>query len=187
MPQVGQSPRRRLWIIPPLRSKGKVRQVLTREENELLTRVGPGTPMGEVFRRYWIPAMVSRELPEPGCPPVRVRLLGEDLVGFRDGQGRVGLIAEKCAHRRASLFYGRSEPEGLRCVYHGWQYDVEGNILRTPCEPKDSMLRYFVKQTAYPCIEKNGLIMTYMGPPEKQPLLPNLEWLTLPEDHVWVG
>src|SRR4051794_38327328 len=184
MPQVGQSPRRRLWIIPPLRSKGKVRQVLTREENELLTRVGPGTPMGEVFRRYWIPALLTRELPEMGSAPVRVRLLGEDLVAFRDGQGRVGLIAEKCAHRRASLFYGRCEPEGLRCVYHGWQYAVDGAILNTPAEPANSMIKHTVKQPSYPCHEVNGLVYTYMGPKEEQPLLPELPWMTAPADRV---
>ena len=161
--------------------------MLSKEDNELLTRVGPGTPMGTVFRRYWIPALLSRELPEPGAPPVRVRLLGEDLVGFRDGKGKVGLIAEKCAHRRASLYYGRTEEAGLRCIYHGWQYDTAGNIIDTPAEPTESMIKYFVKQVAYPCVEVNGVIMTYMGPEEKQPLLPNFEWFTLPQDHVWVG
>jgi phenylpropionate dioxygenase-like ring-hydroxylating dioxygenase large terminal subunit len=107
--------------------------MLTREENELLTRVGPGTPMGEVFRRYWIPAGTRREIPEPDSPPVRIRLLGEDLVLFRDSGGRVGLLAEQCAHRRASLFFGRNEEGGLTCVYHGWKYDVDGNVLDTPC------------------------------------------------------
>jgi phenylpropionate dioxygenase-like ring-hydroxylating dioxygenase large terminal subunit len=160
--------------------------MLTREENDLLTHVGPGTPMGEVFRRYWIVAGISREIPEPDCPPVRVRLLGEDLVMFRDSDGRIGLVAEKCPHRRASLFYGRNEECGLRCVYHGWKFDVAGDILETPVEPINSMIRHHVKLTAYPTFEHNGMILTYMGPKEKQPLIPNYEWLTLPADHVEV-
>jgi nitrite reductase/ring-hydroxylating ferredoxin subunit len=117
---------------------------------------------------------------------VRVRLLGEDLVMFRDSNGKVGLIAEKCAHRRASLFYGRNEECGLRCVYHGWKYDVDGNIVDTPVEPASSMIKHHVKQTAYPTYEANGMILTYMGPKAKQPLVPNYEWLTLPADHVRV-
>ena len=160
--------------------------MLTKEENELLCRVGPGTPMGELFRRYWIIAGISREIPEPDSTPVRVKLLGEDLVMFRDTTGKVGLLAEKCSHRRASLFYGRNEECGLRCIYHGWKYDVEGNILDTPAEPAESMIKHHVKHAAYPTFEKNGIVMTYMGPKEKQPLVPNHEWLTLPEDQVEV-
>jgi len=152
--------------------------MLSHEENELLCRVGPGTPMGNVFRRYWIPALLSEEIPEPGGPPARVRLLGEDLVAFRDSLGRVGLIDDKCAHRRAPLFFGRPEEGGLRCVYHGWKYDVDGNVLDTPCEPVNSMLKHGVKLVAYPCREVHGLIFTYMGPKEKMPLLPNYEWMT---------
>lgn len=161
--------------------------MLSKEENELLCRVGPGTPMGEVFRRYWIPAIRSVDLPEPDCPPVRVRLLGEDLVAFRDTSGRVGLLAEKCPHRRASLFYGRNEENGLRCIYHGWKMDVTGNILDTPAEPPQSMIKHHVKQRAYPCREVNGMVYTYMGPKEKMPLLPALPWFTLPPEHVGIG
>ncbi len=160
--------------------------MLTTEENELLCRVGPGTPMGEVFRRYWMPALVSSEIPEPDCPPVRVKLLGEDLIAFRDTEGRVGLIAEKCAHRRASLFFGRNEEGGLRCVYHGWKYDLNGNIVETPVEPPESMIRHHVKQRAYPCREVNGLIYAYMGPKEEMPLLPELPWITLPQEQVYI-
>lgn len=160
--------------------------MLTQEENERLTRVGPGSPMGELLRRYWLPALLSRELPEPDCAPVRVRLLGEDLVGFRDSDGRVGLLAEHCSHRRASLFYGRNEECGLRCIYHGWKYDVDGNILDTPAEPPESMLRHHVKHRAYPCREVNGLVLAYLGPREKMPLIPNYDWFALPPDHVWV-
>jgi nitrite reductase/ring-hydroxylating ferredoxin subunit len=140
--------------------------------------------MGEMMRRYWLPALTSTEIPEPDCPPVRVRLLGEDLVAFRDTDGRVGLLAENCAHRRASLFYGRNEECGLRCIYHGWKYDVEGNIVDTPAEPDNSMLKHHVKHRAYPCHEVNGLIYTYMGPKEKMPLVPNLPWFTLPAENV---
>jgi phthalate 4,5-dioxygenase len=109
--------------------------MLTREDNELVTRTGAGTPMGEVLRRYWIPAFLSRELPEPDCPPVRVQLLGEKLVGFRDSQGRIGLVDEFCPHRRASLWFGRNEASGLRCVYHGWKFDVDGNCVDQMNEP----------------------------------------------------
>jgi nitrite reductase/ring-hydroxylating ferredoxin subunit len=161
--------------------------VLTREENELLTRTGPGTPMGEVMRRYWLPALLADELPAPDCPPVRVRLLGEDLVAFRDSDGRVGLLDEYCAHRRASLFFGRNEECGLRCIYHGWKYDVEGRIVDTPVEPENSMIRHHVRQTAYPCREVNGVVYTYMGPPAKVPPLPNLPCIALPAEQVAIG
>src|SRR5438094_2408265 len=123
--------------------------MLTGEQNELLCRVGPGTPMGELFRRYWIPACLAEEIPEPDCPPVRVRLLGEDLLAFRDSQGRVGLLAEQCSHRLASMFYGRNEEGGLRCAYHGWKYDVEGRILDTPCEQPQTLLKYGLRHPAY--------------------------------------
>src|SRR5215468_5002508 len=161
--------------------------MLSKEDNELLTRINPGTPMGNLIRRYWVPALLSEEIPKPDCPPVRVRMLGEELVAFRDSQGRIGLLGERCAHRGTSLFYGRNEECGLRCIYHGWKYDVDGNILDTPAEPAESMIKHHVKQTAYPCIERNGMIMAYMGPKEKQPLLPNFEWFTLPPEQVIVG
>ena len=115
--------------------------MLSREDNELLTRTNPGTPMGNLIRRYWIPALLSEEIPEPDCPPARVRMMGETLVAFRDTQGRIGLIGEHCAHRGSSLFYGRNEECGLRCVYHGWKYDFEGNVLETPAEPADRDFR----------------------------------------------
>src|SRR5499426_690061 len=138
--------------------------MLSKEENELITRVGPGTPMGDVIRRYWIPALLSKELPAPDCPPVRVRLLGEELVAFRDSQEKVGLLDEYCSHRKASLFYGRNEECGLRCIYHGWKYDREGNVLETPAEPLDSNLNNKIHHKAYPCREASGVVFTYMGP-----------------------
>src|SRR5262245_1634444 len=109
--------------------------MLSREENDLITKVGPGTPMGELMRQYWIPALLAEEIREPDCAPVRLRLLGEDLVAFRDSMGRVGLLAEHCSHRGTSLFYGRNEECGLRCIYHGWKYDIDGRVLETPAEP----------------------------------------------------
>ncbi len=160
--------------------------MLFQEENELLTRVGSGTPVGELFRRYWIPALLSEELPDPDCPPVQVRLLGEDLVAFRDSLGRIGLLSEHCSHRGTSLFYGRNEECGLRCIYHGWKYDYEGNVLETPAEPPESTLKEKVKQRAYPCREAAGVVWTYMGPREKMPLFPNYPWLTAPRSHATV-
>ena len=154
--------------------------MFSREENELLTRVGPGTPMGELMRRYWMPALLSEEIPAPDCAPVRVRLLGEDLVAFRDTAGRIGLLAEHCSHRGTSLFYGRNEECGLTCIYHGWKYDVEGNVLETPAEPVDSDFRKKLRHTAYPSKEVAGMIFTYMGPKDKQPLFPRYEWRDLP-------
>ena len=130
--------------------------MLTREDNELVTRTGPGTPMGDVLRRYWIPAFLARELPEPECPPVRVRLLGERLVGFRDSQGRIGLVDEFCPHRRASLWFGRNEESGLRCVYHGWKFDVDGNCVDQMNEPEQFCHK--IHLTAYPTTEMGGVI-----------------------------
>ncbi len=152
-------------------------------ENELLTQTGRGTPMGALMRRYWVPALFSRQLPEPDCPPVRVKLLGERLVAFRDSDGRVGLLDERCPHRTASLFYGRNEECGLRCVYHGWKYDVAGNCVDMPSEPPGSGFRHKVKITAYPCLERGGVVWAYMGPAELKPEFPELEWTEVPETH----
>jgi nitrite reductase/ring-hydroxylating ferredoxin subunit len=160
--------------------------MFSREENELLTRVGPGTAMGNLMRRYWLPALLSEEIALPDCPPVRVRLLGEDLVAFRDSEGRVGLLDEHCSHRGTSLFYGRNEECGLRCIYHGWKYDVEGNVLETPAEPAESDFKQKIHHPTYPCKEVAGIIFSYMGPREKMPLFPAYEWLSLPEDRMYV-
>src|SRR5216684_1276708 len=138
--------------------------MLAREDNERVTRVGRGTPMGEAMRRYWIPALLAWELPEPDCPPVRVKLLGEELVAFRDTRGRIGLLAERCPHRQASLFLGRNEDCGLRCVYHGWKFDVAGQCVEMPTEPPESRFKDKVRQPAYPTVELGDVIWTYMGP-----------------------
>src|SRR5438477_5592316 len=119
--------------------------MLTHEENELITRIGADTPMGDTLRRYWIPALLAWELPEPDCPPIRVKLLGEELVAFRDSSGRIGLVQERCAHRCASLFFGANRENGLRCIYHGWKYDVEGNCVEQPSEPDETNFAHKVK------------------------------------------
>ena len=157
--------------------------MLSQEDNDLLTRVGPGTPMGSLMRRYWIPAVFSDRIEKPDCPPVRVRLLGESLVAFRDSLGRVGLVAESCPHRTASMFYGRNEECGLRCVYHGWKFDVNGVCVDLPSEPPGSTLQRKVSIKAYPCLERGGIVWTYMGPAELKPEFPELEWTMVPASH----
>src|SRR3954451_5770228 len=112
--------------------------MLSAEENDILTRTGPEAPMGKLFRRFWLPALIPSELPEADCPPIRVRLLGEDLIAFRDTEGKVGFFANACPHRGASMFFGRNEEEGLRCVYHGWKFDVDGKCVDMPSEPAES-------------------------------------------------
>jgi phenylpropionate dioxygenase-like ring-hydroxylating dioxygenase large terminal subunit len=149
---------------------------ISAEQNERLTRVGAGTPMGELMRRYWIPACLSEELPYEDAPPVRVRLLGEDLVAFRDTNGTVGIVDAFCPHRGAPLFFGRNEECGLRCVYHGWKFDTSGRCVDMPTESRDT-LRERVNVPSYPAWEAAGVVWTYMGPPELQPEKPDYEWL----------
>lgn len=153
--------------------------MLSRQENELLTRVGPGTAMGAFLRRHWLPFLQADGL-VPDAPPRRVRLLGECLVAFRDSRGRPGLLDEHCPHRRASLFDGRNEAGGLRCAYHGWKFDVAGECLELPTEPPESSFRSKVRAQAYPVREHGGLLWAYLGPPEKRAELPELEWLGAP-------
>jgi nitrite reductase/ring-hydroxylating ferredoxin subunit len=160
--------------------------MLTVEDNELLTCTGPGTPMGALIRRYWIPALFSEQIAEPDGPPRRVKLLGESLVAFRDSSGRIGMLDEHCPHRTASLFFGRNEECGLRCVYHGWKFDVEGNCVDQPSEPPESNFRHKVKQRAYPCLERGGIVWAYMGAPELKPEFPALEWTEVPSSHRFV-
>ncbi len=139
--------------------------------------------MGNLFRRYWIPFLLSEEVAEPDCPPVRVTLLSEQLIAFRDSTGEIGLIEEFCAHRRVSLWFGRNEEGGIRCPYHGWKFDVSGTCLEIPSEPEDSTFRHEVSLTSYPCVERGGIVWTYMGPAEHQPEPPAFEWVTVPENQ----
>ncbi len=159
----------------------------TEKENETLTQTGPGTPMGELFRRYWIPVMLVSELAEPDGAPVRVSLLSEKLIAFRDTQGKIGLMDEFCAHRRVSLWFGRNEHNGLRCPYHGWKYDTNGQCVEVPSEPKENGFCNKIKLKSYPCVELGGVIWTYMGPPEHKPDLPAFEWVSLPETHCFIS
>ena len=155
--------------------------MLSVHENERLTRIGPGTPMGETLRRYWLPALLAWELPIPDCPPVRVQLLGEKLVAFRDTHGRIGLLDEFCPHRRASLWLGRNEECGLRCVYHGWKFDVDGYCVDQMNEPDPFTDK--IQLQAYPTVELGGVIWAYMGPPDLQPPLPKFAWTQVPDTH----
>ncbi len=157
--------------------------MLKPEDNERLIRVGAGTPMGDLMRRYWQPACLSSELPENDGAPIRIRLLGEDLIGFRDTQGRVGLVDAYCPHRRAPLFFGRNEECGLRCVYHGWKFDAEGNCIDLPSEPASSPMKNGIKLTAYPTVERGGAVWAYLGGKEKMPAPPDYEWLRAPDTH----
>jgi phenylpropionate dioxygenase-like ring-hydroxylating dioxygenase large terminal subunit len=144
--------------------------------------------MGEYLRRFWIPALTSTELPEPDCAPLRVKLMNEELIAFRTTSGSVGLIQNACPHRGASLFFGRNEEDGLRCVYHGWKFDVSGNCVDMPSEPAESNFKNKVHARAYPTLERAGIIWTYMGPPELKPAeLPHYEWSRVKEGHVRVS
>jgi phthalate 4,5-dioxygenase oxygenase subunit len=158
--------------------------MLSKEDNELLCRVGPGTPMGELIRRYWFPAMQSKDLPEPGAAPRALRLLGEDLVIFRDERGRIGLLDGRCPHRGVRLSLARNEGCGLRCIYHGWMMDTEGNVIETPAEPEVSRFARNVVTTAYAVRDVGGLVWTYMGPKADEPPFPKFEWTALPLDHL---
>jgi phenylpropionate dioxygenase-like ring-hydroxylating dioxygenase large terminal subunit len=157
-------------------------------DNERLCRVGPGTPGGELFRSVWLPALLSSQLPDPGCSPVRLRLLGEDLIGYRDGSGRVGIVQSTCAHRLAPLYFGRVEEKGIRCAYHGWLYDATGQCLEMMNEPNKAICAK-VKITAYKTIEKADIIWIYMGGGEP-PALPQFPWMDLPTTRrnasVWL-
>jgi phenylpropionate dioxygenase-like ring-hydroxylating dioxygenase large terminal subunit len=164
--------------------------MLNAADNELLTRTGPRTPTGTYLRRFWQPALLPAELPTPDCAPVRFRLMSEDLVAFRDTSGRVGFLAAKCPHRRASLFWGRNEEDGLRCVYHGWKFDVNGNCVDMPSEPDASHFKDKVHALAYPARERGGIIWIYMGPAHLMPEFPDYDWCLPPNDpnqqvHKW--
>jgi phenylpropionate dioxygenase-like ring-hydroxylating dioxygenase large terminal subunit len=160
--------------------------MLTEEENEALCRVGPGTPMGNVLRRYWTPAFQLGDLPEPDCPPIRVTILGENFVAFRDTEGRLGFLDELCCHRGASLTLGRVEDCGIRCLYHGWKYAVDGTIMETP-NLASSTFRDRVKHGAYPVREAGGLGWVYLGPPGSEPPFPAFGWASAPADEIVVS
>ena len=153
--------------------------MITEQENNLLTQTGPRTPCGELMRRYWQPVALTEELPQGGAP-LKIRIFSEDLVLFRDDQGRPGLLGIHCAHRGTDLSYGRVEDGGLRCLYHGWLYDVCGKVLEQPGEPGGGANRHEIRHLAYPCQEAGGVIFAYLGSGEP-PLLPNYEFLTVPE------
>jgi phthalate 4,5-dioxygenase len=161
--------------------------MLRAQQNELVSQTGPGTPMGQLFRSYWIPALLTEELPENECPPVRIKLLSERLLAFRDTQGCYGLIDEFCAHRGVSLWFGRNEDSGLRCSYHGWKYDVTGQCIEVPSEPVESGFCNKIKLKSYPLIERGGVLWTYMGAPEKQPPLPEWEFATVPAEQSFMS
>ncbi len=157
------------------------------EDNERLVRVGRGTPTGELFRRYWLPALLSLELPGPDCPPVRVRLLGEDLIAFRDSFGEVGLVDSLCPHRLAPLFFAVNAEGGLRCPYHGLKFNRNGDCIDLPCEPPGSPAQAEIKLGAYPTHEAGDIVWTYMGPPDRMPDPPDYEWLRVPATHRYVS
>ena len=157
--------------------------MLTQQQNDLLTRTNPGTAGGRLLRSYWQPIAIDSDIPLGGAP-VPVRIMGEDLVLFRDEKGRVGLLGLHCPHRKADLSYGRVEGGGLRCVYHGWAFDIAGRCLEQPGEPKDSNYKDRIRHTAYPCIEAAGLVLTYMGA-GKPPALPPLPFFQAPRENVW--
>ena len=161
--------------------------MLRADVNELLTQTGPGTPAGELFRQYWVPALLAEELPEDDCPPVRVKILSERLVAFRDSEGRYGLVDEFCAHRGASLWFGRVEQGGIRCAYHGWKYDVAGQCLEVPSEPENSNFCSKVKLTSYPLVQVGDVLWTHLGDPATRPDLPAFEWVHVPSEQTFTS
>jgi len=160
--------------------------MLKKELNDLVTQTGPGTAMGNVLRRYWLPALLSEQLPGPDCEPVRLELLSEKMLAFRDTSGKLGLIDEFCAHRGVSLWFGRNEENGIRCPYHGWKYDVNGNCIEVPSEPTSGYCER-IKLKSYPMVERGGVVWVYMGPADKQPPLPEWEFATLPREHTYMS
>lgn len=160
--------------------------MLTAEENARLTRVEGDAPMGLLMRCHWVPAALSEQVAEPDGAPVRLRLFGEDLVAFRDSRGRLGVLGESCPHRKASLAFGRNEECGLRCLYHGWKFDVDGNVVEMASEPKESGFADRVKHTAYPTQEAGGFVWAYMGPPGRMPAFEPPAWAPTGGEQVSV-
>jgi phthalate 4,5-dioxygenase oxygenase subunit len=160
--------------------------MLSVEDNELVTNTDAGTPMGELFRRFWLPVALSEELPGPDCVPVKVKIMNEDLIAFRDSEGRVGLIDAFCPHRGAPMFFGRNEESGLRCVYHGWKFDVTGKCVDLPNTPEGDTYMHKVTTIAYPTYEAAGIVFAYMGPKDKQPPIPDFDFAKVPMENVYV-
>ncbi len=161
--------------------------MLSKDDNDKLCRTNPGTPMGDLFRRFWQPVLLSRELPQPDGAPLRVKLLGEDMIAFRDSEGHVALVDPACPHRGANLFFGRNEEGGIRCVYHGWKFDRHGNCTDMPSVPHTSNYKERVKLRSYPTREYGGMVWVWMGPPDAVAALPQLEFAELPEVHRYVS
>jgi phthalate 4,5-dioxygenase len=161
--------------------------MLTADENELLCRVEGSAPMGQLMRRHWVPALLSEQVVEPDGAPVRVQLFGEKLVAFRDSDGRIGILGEACPHRKASLAFARNEQCGLRCLYHGWKFDVDGNIVDMPSEPKQSSLREKVKHVSYPVREAGGFVWAYLGPSELMPEFEAPPWAPSADTRVAIA
>lgn len=161
--------------------------MLSIEDNELLTRTGPGTPMGDLFRRFWLPVALSKEVGPTQKGPTKVTVLGEKLIAFRNKDDTVGLVDARCPHRLANLYWGRNEGDGLRCVYHGWKFDKEGNCLDQPAESEETCFKQHVKLKAYPTHEVGGAIWAYMGPADKKPPFPEFEFTVVPSDHVFAS
>jgi phenylpropionate dioxygenase-like ring-hydroxylating dioxygenase large terminal subunit len=161
--------------------------MLKTEVNELLTQTGPGTPMGDLFRHYWIPALLAEELPENDGPPVRVKILSERLIAFRNSEGEYGLIDEFCAHRGASLWFGKVEECGIRCAYHGWKYDTSGQCVEVPSEPENSNFSRKVKLTGYPLVKVGDILWAYLGDPEQQPPLPEFEFAHVAPEQTYTS
>lgn len=161
--------------------------MLSIEENELLTQTGPGKPMGDLFRRFWMPVALSSEVGPTAKGPTKVSILGEKLIAFRNKDNSVGLVDALCPHRLANLYWGRNEGDGLRCVYHGWKFDKEGNCLEQPAESEETCFKEHVKLAAYPTKEVGGVIWAYLGPKDKQPPFPEFEFTQVPGNHVYAS
>ena len=161
--------------------------MLSKADNEFLTRSGPGTPMGDLLRRFWMPALLSEELPERDGPPKKIKILGEDLLAFRATDGRVGIVEPHCPHRGANLYFGRNEECGLRCAFHGWKFDVDGNCVDLPTSPPESSYKDTIKLLAYPTREWGDMIWVYMGPRDRMPELPQIEMGLVPAASRYVS
>ena len=161
--------------------------MLSREDNKVLTSSDAGTPMGDLLRRFWLPVILSEEIAEPGGTQKKIKVLGEELLAFRDTDGRVGLVDPVCPHRGANLYYARNEEGGLRCVFHGWKFDIDGNCVDLPTAPCNSPYKDRMKITSYPTREAGGFVWAYLGPREHMPELPKMEFTLLPASHVFVS